>query len=81
MIEKAREFQKNTYFCFTDYVEPLCGSQLRKILKEMGISDTLPASWETCIWVKKQQLEPDMEWVVQNWERNMTRLCIVILFI
>ena len=22
---------------------------------------TLPASWEICMWVKKQQLEPDME--------------------
>ena len=35
--------------------------KLWKILKEMGIPDHLPASWETCIQVKKQQLEPDME--------------------
>ena len=27
MIEKAREFQKNIYFCFIDYAKPLCGSQ------------------------------------------------------
>ena len=27
----------------------------------MGIPDTLPASWETYMQVKKQQLEPDME--------------------
>ena len=27
----------------------------------MGIPDTLPASWETCMQVKKQQLESDME--------------------
>ena len=32
-----------------------------KILKEMGISDHLPASWETCMQVKKQQLELDRE--------------------
>ena len=34
-----------------------------KILKEVGIPDhlTLPASWEICRQVKKQQLEPDME--------------------
>ena len=32
-----------------------------KILKEMGIPDTLPASCETCMQVKKQHLEPDME--------------------
>ena len=35
-------------------------NKLWKIIKEMGISD-LPASWETCVQVKKQQLEPDME--------------------
>ena len=34
---------------------------LRKIVKEMGIPDHLPASWEICMLVKKQQLEPDME--------------------
>ena len=27
----------------------------------MGIPDTWPASWEICMQVKKQQLEPDME--------------------
>ena len=32
-----------------------------KILKEMGIPDHLPASWETYMQVKKQQLELDME--------------------
>ena len=32
-----------------------------KILKGMGIPDHLPASCETCLHIKKQQLEPDME--------------------
>ena len=36
-------------------------NELWKILKEMGIPDTLPASWEICMQVKKQQLELDME--------------------
>ena len=27
ITEKAREFQKNIYFCFIDYAKPLCGSQ------------------------------------------------------
>ena len=27
----------------------------------MGYQTTLPASWEICIWVKKQQLAQDME--------------------
>ena len=42
--EKAREFQKNIYFCFTDYAKAFdCvdHNKLWKILKEMGISDHL----------------------------------------
>ena len=35
--------------------------KLWTIFKEMGIPDNLPASWETCMQVKKQQLELDME--------------------
>ena len=44
IIEKAREFQKNIYFCFIDYTKAFnCvdHNRLRKILKEMGISDHL----------------------------------------
>ena len=36
-------------------------NKLWKILKEMGILTTWPASLETCMKVKKQQLEQDME--------------------
>jgi len=36
-------------------------NKLWKILKEIGIPATLPASWEICVQVKKQQLELDME--------------------
>ena len=36
-------------------------NKLWNILKEMGIPDPWPASWEICIQVKKQQLELDME--------------------
>ena len=64
IIEKARQFQKNIYFCFIDYAKAFdCvdHNKLWKILKEMGISDHLTASWEICIQVKKQQLELDME--------------------
>ena len=32
-----------------------------KILKEIEYQTTLPASWEICMQVKKQQFEPDME--------------------
>ena len=44
IMEKAREFQKNTYFCFIDYAKVFdCGdhNKLWKILKEMGIPDHL----------------------------------------
>ena len=64
IIEKAREFQKNIYFCFIDHAKVFdCVDQnkLWKILKEMGIPDHLTCLLETCIWVKKQQLEPDTE--------------------
>ena len=64
IIEKAREFQKNIYFCFIDYPKPLavwittnCG----KFFKKWEYQTTWPASWEICMQVKKQQLELDME--------------------
>ena len=59
-VKKAREFQKNIYFCFIDYAKAFdCvdHNKLWKILKEMGI----PAFWKICMQVKKQQLELDME--------------------
>ena len=62
IIEKAREFPKNIYFCFIDYAKVFdCvdHNKLWKILQEMGIPDHL--TWETCMQVKKQQLELDME--------------------
>ena len=65
IIKKAREFQKNIYFCFTDYAKAFnCvdNKKLWKILQEMGIPDHLTcASWEICMQVRKQQLELDME--------------------
>ena len=65
IMEKAREFQKNIYFCFIDYAKAFdCvdHNQLWKILKEMGISDHLTCLLrKTCMQVKRQQLEPDIE--------------------
>ena len=61
---KEREFQENIYFCFIDYAKAFdCvdRNKLWKILKEMGIQTTWPASWETYTQVRKQQLELDME--------------------
>ena len=60
IIEKAREFQKNIYFCFIDYAKTFDCVNHNK-LERWEYQTTLPASWETCMQVKKQQLEPDME--------------------
>ena len=63
VIEKAREFQKNIYFCFIDYSKAFylwltthCG----KFFKRWKYQ-TLSASWEICMQVKKQKLKLDME--------------------
>ena len=63
IIEKAREFQKNIYFCFIDYAKVFvlitinCG----KFWKRWEYQTTLLVSWETYMQVRKQQLELDME--------------------
>ena len=64
IIKKAREFQKNIYFCFIDYAKAfdcMDHNKLWKILQEMGIPDHLTWLRETCMQVRKQQLELDME--------------------
>ena len=65
VIEKAREFQEKHLLLLYWLHQSLwlCGSQQTGtfILKEMVIPDHLTCSWEICMQVKKQQLEPDME--------------------
>ena len=64
IIEKARQFQKNIYFCFFDYAKVFdCGITINcgKLWKRWEYQATLPASWETCMQVRQQQLELDME--------------------
>ena len=59
IIEKAREFQKNIYFCFIDYDKAFdCGITRKcgKFLKKWEYQTTWPASWETRMQVKKQLL-------------------------
>ena len=84
IIEKAKEFQKNIYFCFTDYAKAFdyittnCG----KFLKRQEYQTTWPVSWEICMQVKKQQLELDMEQQTgSNQERTILTLYIVTLLI
>ena len=64
IVEKAREFQKNIYFCFIDYANAFdCvdHNKLWKFWKRWEYQNTWPASWETCMQVRKQQLEQYME--------------------
>ena len=64
IIEKAREFQKNIYFCFIDYAKAFdCVDhhKLWEILKEMGIPDHMTCLLRNLYAGCKQQLEPDME--------------------
>ena len=63
IIQKAREFQKNIYFCFIDYAKAFdCvdHNKLWKILKEMEVPDHL-----TCLlrnlYVGQEVTEPDMK--------------------
>ena len=64
IMEKAREFQKNIYFCFIDYSKAFdCVDhyKLWKLLEEMGILDHLTCLLRICSQLRKQQLELDME--------------------
>ena len=62
-MENAREFHKNIYFCFIDHNKAFVVwiTQTRKFWKRWEYQTTLPASWETCVRVRKQQLVLDME--------------------
>ena len=55
---------KNIYFCFINYAKAFdCGvhNKLGNFLKRWKYQTAWPASWEICMQVKKQQLEPEME--------------------
>ena len=46
----------------------------RKFWKRWEYHTTLPASWDTCMQVKKQQLEPDMEqWTGSKWGKEYVK--------
>ena len=62
-IEKAREYQRNIYFCFIDYAKAFdCvdHSKLWKILKEMGIPDHLTSLLRN-LYAGQEAIEPHME--------------------
>ena len=62
IIKKAREFQKNIYFCFIDYAKAFDSVDHNKLKNFESDGNTRPpASWETYMQVRKQYLELDME--------------------
>ena len=76
---ESRGFQKN--ICFIDYIKAFdCvdHNKLSKILKKVEISDHLTSLLRN---LYAGQEATDRSRLVQNWERSMTRLYIVTLFI
>ena len=61
IIKKAREFQKNIYFCFIDHAKAFDCVDHNKLENSERDGNTRPASWEICMQVIKQQLELNME--------------------
>ena len=63
IIKKAKEFQKKIYFCFIDYAKAFDCVDHNKLenSERWAYQTTWPASWETCMQVRKQQLKLDME--------------------
>ena len=64
ITEKAREFQKNTHFCFTDYTKAFdCvdHNKLWRILQEMGTPDHLTCLLRNLYAGQEEELELDTE--------------------
>ena len=75
IIKKAREFQENIYFCFTDYTKAFgCGdhNKLWKILKELGISDYLTCLLRNKFASQEATVGTRHGTIVKNWERVTT---------
>ena len=85
IMEEAREFQKNIYFCFIDYGKAFdCAdyNKLWKILKVMGIRDHLTCLLRNLYAGRKQQLELNMNNIlVPNRKWSVSGLYIVTLLI
>ena len=86
IIKKAREFQKNIYFCFIGYAKAFnCvdHNKLWKILKEMGIPDHLICLLKN-LYAGQESKSQNWTWnnrLVPNRKRSTSRLYIVTLLI
>ena len=83
IIKKAREFQKNIYFCFIEYTIALdCvdHKKFRKFLRRWEYQTTWPASWEICMQVKNQQLEQDMEQTGSKYGKEYLKAYLILVY-
>ena len=86
IIEKAREFQKNIYFCFIDYAkifDCVDHNKLWEILKQMGLTDHLTCFLRNLYASQEATVRTGhgtTDWF-QMWERGASRLHIVTLLI
>ena len=82
IIEKAREFQKNIYFCFiAKAFDCVDHTKLWKILKEVGIPDHLTCLLRN-IYAGQEETEPDMEqWTGSKVGKGVSKLFVVTLLI
>ena len=85
IMEKAREFHKNIYFCFIDYDKAfdfVDHSELWKILKEMGIPDRLTCFLRNLYAGQEATVRTGPEQQTgSNRKRSTSRLYIVTLLI
>ena len=85
IIKKQKSSRKTSTSALLTTPKPLTvwiTTNSENFLKRWQYQTTLPASWEICMQVKKQQLEQIWDnRLVPNWERSMSRLYIVTLFI
>ena len=84
IIEKAREFQKNIYFCFIDYAKAfacLDHNKLWKILKEMGITGHLTCFLRNLYAGQESTVRTGNNRLILNRKRSTSRLYIVTLLI
>ena len=86
IMEKAREFQKNIYFCFIDYAKPFdCvdHNKLWKILIEMRILVHLNLPSEKSVSRARSNSlnRTGKNKLVPNWERRTSKLYTVTLLI
>ena len=79
-MEKARDFQKNIYFCFIDYAKVFdcVDHNVENYVRIL----TWSASWEICMQIRKQEIELDMEQPTgSKWWKEYVKAVFVTLLI